>query len=159
MKGNHMSEPNNPGWNTAKNIAGVTVATGAVVTCLAFAVVAVRGEDSETAKADFCDSASAFATTVQDHRGLDPRTATNDEIDSAYDDVESAWDEMVDDASDWANAYDNELASAYWDLYYAVEELPGDNTMSENVDQLEPELSAFPDAFADTFDGTGCTTA
>jgi hypothetical protein len=33
----------------------------------------------------------------------------------------------------------------------------GDNTPSENLDELQPELSAFvPAAFDETFDGTGC---
>jgi hypothetical protein len=32
----------------------------------------------------------------------------------------------------------------------------GDNTPSENLDERQPELSAFPATFYETFDGTGC---
>jgi hypothetical protein len=65
---------------------------------------------------------------------------------------------MVDEGSEWVNAWDNELTNAYWNLYYAVEALPDDNTVSENVEELEPFLSEFPEAFEETFDGS-CATA
>lgn len=154
-----MSNSRSAAMTRATTIGGIVVGLAALATLIGFLVVNLRGEDSETAKADFCDSASEFASTVSDYRALDPQTATTDEVRSASDEVESAWDTMVDDAEDWVNAYDNDLTNAYWDLYYAVEDLPGDNTLSENIDELQPELSAFPDAFASTFDGTGCTTA
>jgi hypothetical protein len=36
------------------------------------------------------------------------------------------------------------------------EDLPEDNTIAEDIEELEPELSAFPQAYRDTFDGSGC---
>jgi hypothetical protein len=118
----------------------------------------VRCEDSQTAKGEFCDSLGDFSTTVASYQGLDPLTATNDELESAYDDISGAWDDVVDQGDDWVNAYDNELTDAYWDLYFAVEDLPGDNTAAENLEELQPELSAFPEAFTATHDGSGCST-
>jgi hypothetical protein len=66
--------------------------------------------------------------------------------------------QVVDDANDWVNAYDNPLTQAYDDLYGAIDALPGDNTVAEDIQDLQPELSAFPEAFHETFDGSGCAT-
>lgn len=123
------------------------------------AVAAYDGESSEEAKADFCQSLSDLSSTVMSYEGLDVRTATNDELDAAADDIEEAWDEVVDDGYDWVYAYDNELTEAYDDLYWAIDGLDGDNTLAEDVEDLEDELDAFPEAYRATFDGTGCTTA
>jgi hypothetical protein len=131
---------------------------GACALLLALVVSAYGGESSATAKANFCDSLSDLSGTVMNYEGVNPATATNGELDSAADDIADAWDNVVDDAEDWANADDNALAEAYDDLYWAIQDLPGDNTVSEDLDDLESELSAFPQAYRDTFDGSGCST-
>jgi hypothetical protein len=133
---------------------GSGVAFGLIIVV---AALAVRGESSAEAKSDFCSSLDNLSTTVSSYEGLNPRTATNDELDAAYDDIADAYDEVVDDANDWANAYDNPLNEAYNDLYWAVQDLPGDNTAAENYDDLQDELAAFPSAFQETFDGSGCS--
>ena len=140
-------------------IAGVAAFALLLVGSLVAVGYALRGESSEEAKTDFCQSLSDLSSTVMSYEGLDPRTATNDELDAAADDIESAWDEVVGDAEDWANAYDNELAQAYDDLYWQIQFLPGDYTIAESLDEVEDELAAFPDAFRSTFDGSGCSTS
>ena len=122
------------------------------------AALAFRGESSSAAKADYCSSLDNLSSTVMSYEGMNPATATNDQLDAAYDDIYSAWDEVVDDADDWANAYDNPLNAAYDDLYWAIQGLPGDNTAAENLNDLHDELAAFPGAFRETFDGSGCTS-
>jgi hypothetical protein len=139
-----------------KKIAAVlAVAT----TCLFVVLASGCGETSAEAKADFCNSLQNLSSTVMSYQGLDVRTATNDDLDAAADDINDAYDEVVDDAEDWANADDNALANAYNDLYWAIQGLPGDNTIAEDYDALEDELAAFPSAYNETFDGSGCTTA
>jgi hypothetical protein len=54
----------------------------------------------------------------QHYNGLDPRTATNAELHSRAADIDAAWDDLVGEAEDWANADDNALTAAYDDLYY-----------------------------------------
>lgn len=135
------------------------VAIGAVfVGSFAAIAYAYDPESSDEAKADFCQSLSDLSSTVMSYDGIDPLTATNDELDAAADDIEGAWDEVVDDAEDWANAYDNELAQTYDDLYWEIQLLPGDYTVAESLDAVEDELSAFPQAFRDTFDRSGCSS-
>jgi inorganic triphosphatase YgiF len=144
---------------TKSKIASI-VAIGAVfVGSFAAIAYAYDPESSEEAKTDFCQSLSDLSSTVMSYDGITPLTATNDELDAAADDIEGAWNEVVDDAEDWANAYDNELAQAYDDLYWEIQSLPGDNTAAENLDAVEDELGAFPEAYRATFDGSGCTTA
>ena len=66
---------------------------------------------------------------------------------------------LVDGDAVPANAYDNPLNEAYNDLYWEVQSLPSDYTVSEDLDAVSDELAAFPQAFADTFDGSGCTNS
>jgi hypothetical protein len=136
----------------------VALALTASVVGLVLLVTAWGGESSETAKKTFCNSLSDLSATVMSYQGLDPLTATNDVMEAAADDISAAYDDVVDEAYDWAYADDNALTEAYDDLYYAIEDLPGDNTIAENLEDLEPELSAFPAAFQETFDGSGCST-
>jgi hypothetical protein len=134
-------------------VSGFAIGVGAL------ALVAWSSESSDEAKADFCNSLDDLSGTVMSYQGLDPRTATDDELNAAADDIEDSWDEVVDDAEDWANAYDNPLNQAYDDLYWAIQFLPEDYTAAESLEAVEDELSAFPDAFHETFDGSGCSTA
>lgn len=123
---------------------------------LGLLVSACGGESSATAKENFCNSLSDLSSTVMNYEGLNPATATNGELNSAADDITSAWDDVVNDAEDWANADDNALTQAYNNLYDAIQALPDDYTIAQSIDALEPQLSAFPQAFRDTFDGSGC---
>jgi hypothetical protein len=142
-----------------KKTAALIIGASALAVGLVLLVSAWRGESSAEAKKDFCNSLSDLSATVMNYQGLNPVTATNEELDTAADDIGDAYNEVVDDAADWANAYDNPLNEAYNDLYWAVEFLPSDYTVAESLDSLEDELSAFPSAFSETFDGSGCTTA
>ena len=140
-----------------KKIAAAILGAAAVAAGLALLIAAVYPENSATAKQNFCDSLDNLASTVVSYEGLNPATATNDELDAAYNDISDAWNQVEDDANDWANAYDNPLGEAYDDLYWAYQGLPGDNTVAQDISDLQPELSAFPSAFHETFDGSGCS--
>ena len=144
--------------NFRKQAAVAVLAAGLIAGAVAL-TVALWPENSATAKKNFCNSLDNLSTTVMNYQGLNPATATNDELNAAADDINGAWNDVVDDANDWANAYDNPLANAYDDLYFAFDSLPGDNTIAEDISDLQPELSAFPEAFRETFDGSGCATA
>jgi hypothetical protein len=136
----------------------IAAVLGGLLVAASFVALAVAwtGESTDEAKADFCDSLTELSSTVMSYGGLDPRTATVSELEEAEADVDAAWDEVVDDAYDWVYAYDNPLNEAYDDLYYAIEDLPGDYTVAQSLDALEDELEAIPQAYQETFDGSGC---
>lgn len=146
-------------WTRTKSTIVGVLAAGTLVGGTAGLTYAFWPEDSATAKSDFCDSARDFATTVKSYQGLNPATATNEQLDAAYDDVESAYDDMIDEGNEWVNAYDNELTDWYFELEDAVDDLPSDNTAAQNVEDLEPTLAEFPAAFEATFDKSGCDPA
>jgi hypothetical protein len=135
-------------------VLGASCAVG-----LVFLASAWTGESSATAKANYCDSLRNLSSTVMQYEGLNPLTATNDELSTAADDIANAYDDVVDNANDWANAYDNPLTAAYDDLYWAIDALPSDYTVAQDLDALQPEFAAFPQAFQETFDGSGCSSA
>lgn len=143
-------------WTRTKSAIVGVLAAGTLIGGTVGLTYAFWPEDAATAKSDFCDSTKDFASTVQSYQGLNPVTATNDQIDAAYDDIESAYDEMIDQGNEWVNAYDNELTNWYYDMDAAIESLPSDNTATENLEDLEPTLSEFPAAFQSTFDKSGC---
>ena len=136
----------------------LAVAFVAAAAAIALLATAWTGESSATAKQNFCTSLSDFSGTVMNYQGLNPATATNDQLEDAADDINDSWDDVVDDANDWANAYDNPLTGAYNDLYYAIQDVPGDYTVAQTINEVQPELEAIPSAYAETFDGSGCTT-
>jgi hypothetical protein len=136
-------------------VAGAAILTAGLV----LLVSAWRGESSAEAKADYCNSLNNLSATVMSYQGLNPATATNEELDSAADDITGAYNEVVNDAEDWANAYDNPLNEAYNDLYWEIHSLPSDYTVAEDLDAVSDELDAFPQAFTETFDGSGCSTS
>jgi hypothetical protein len=142
-----------------KKIAALTAGASLLVLGLVLLALALRGESSAEAKADFCNSLDNLAATVMSYDGLNVATATTEELDSAAEDISGAWDEVVDDAEDWANAYDNPLNEAYNDLYWEIQFLPEDYTPAEDLAAVEDELAAFPQAFQETFDGSGCSSA
>lgn len=145
-------------WTRTKSSIVAFLAAGTLAGGTVGLTYAFWPEDAATAKADFCDSAKDFASTVNSYQGLNPATATNEQIDTAYDDIESAYDEMIEQGNEWVNAYDNDLTDWYYEMDDAVASLPSDNTASENLDDLQPTLSEFPAAFQATFDGSGCST-
>jgi hypothetical protein len=142
-----------------KTIAFVSLTVGAGIVGLVLLVSAWTGESSASAKQDLCNSLNDLAASVVNYEGLDLSTATNEQLDAAANDISNAWDNVVDNGNDWVNAYDNPLTNAYWDLYDSIQELPGDNTVAQDLQQLQPELVAFPQAFQETFDGSGCASA
>ena len=64
----------------------------------------------------------------------------------------------MDDGYDWYYTGDNALGEAYDDLYYAIEDLDGDLTAAQSLGAREPELSALPQAYSETFDGSDRST-
>jgi hypothetical protein len=139
-----------------RTIIAVTLAGGALAGGAAVTVNALAFEDVDSAKADVCTSLDELRTTIVSYQGLNPLTATNDQLDAAYDDIAGEVDDLDEELDEWVNAYDNPLTDAYWDLSDAVADLDGDNTARENLIDLQDELAAYPEAFHETFDGSGC---
>jgi hypothetical protein len=142
-----------------KTKIALVAGASALLAGLALLVSAWVGPSSAEAKTDYCNSLSDLSATVMQYQGLDARTATNEELDNAADDINDAYDQVVEDAEDWANAYDNPLNEAYNDLYWEVQALPTDYMVAEDLSAMEDELAAFPSAFAETFDGSGCSAS
>lgn len=135
------------------------IAIGAVfMGSVAAIAYAYDPESSAEAKADFCQSLSDLSSTVMVYGELDPQTATDDQLHRAVLDIDDAWNEVVDDAYDWANADDNELDKVLDDLYWDIQLVSGDNPTAESLEAVEDELSALAEAYRDMIDGSGCSS-
>ena len=112
------------------------------------------GQSTATAKRNFCDSLSSLSSTVTAYHRLGPRT-TNDQIKRETKNVENAWNKVDSAASDWARTSGNATAQAYKNLGHAVAALPGNDTIAQDMQTL----SAFPRAYKQAFNGSGCRSA
>ena len=124
------------------------------LTLLALALVSVTaliacGSDKESpaeAKQHLCDSLDAFAASVVALQGVG-LSSSEDEITSALDKIDKAWDQVVTDAKDVKTANTDEIKSTYDDLKQAVQNRPTDKPVTEVVAGLEPKLTAFAEAW------------
>jgi hypothetical protein len=131
----------------------------AVAAVALIVVVAGCGGDSESqasAEESLCASLSDFAASVVRLQGLTVQTASTDDFEAAADDVSEAWDAVVADAEDVAEADTSALESSYNDLEGAIEDAPDDVPVAEAVGTLQEEVAAVAASYREMFNGLNC---
>jgi gamma-glutamyl:cysteine ligase YbdK (ATP-grasp superfamily) len=116
---------------------------------LAASALAACGSDKESpaeAKQNLCTSLDGFAASVVGLQGVG-LSSSEDQLKSALDDVDKAWEAVVADAKDVKTANTDNIRSTYDDLKEAVQNRPTDKPMTEVVAGLAPKLTAFAEAW------------
>jgi hypothetical protein len=132
-------------------VAGACVA-------LALGLAACGGGDEDvqaTAEADLCSALGTLSASITGLQGM-PATSEKSEIQFQVGVVQNNWQSVQQDFSDLKEADKAALESAASDLQQAVEDLPEDTTFADALQQLEPELAAVHQAFAQMWNGLGC---
>ncbi len=129
-----------------------TLSVVLVAAVLSVSLVACGDEEAE---ASLCDSLSGFQSSVSDLRDLDD-DSSKEELEAARDDVGEALDQVISDASDLAGVRLDGLQSAFGDLRTAIDDLPDDTSISDAVEELEPQLDSIGTAFQAIFAGLNC---
>jgi hypothetical protein len=83
-------------------------------------------------------------------------SSSGDELKSALDKVQSAWDNVVADAKDVKTANTDHIKSTYEDLKNAVQNRPTDKPVTEVIAGLEPKLTAFAQAWKQFASSVDC---
>ena len=133
-------------------LALVLVAMTALVAC---------GSDKESAQEatqHLCTSLDDFAASVVALQGVG-LSSSQDQISSALDNVNQAWNKVVDDAKDVKTANTDAVKSAYEDLKSAVENRPTDKPITDVLAGLEPKLAAFAGAWKQFANSLNCKSS
>jgi gamma-glutamyl:cysteine ligase YbdK (ATP-grasp superfamily) len=129
----------------------------ALVTCLALVACGSHKESPAQAKQHLCASLDDFAASVTALEGL-ALTSSEDDIKSALDNIQSAWDKVLADAKDVKTANTENIQSTYDDLKNAVQNRPTDKPVTEVVAGLQPKLTAFAQAWKQFASSLSCKT-
>jgi hypothetical protein len=127
---------------------------------LAATALAACGGDKESpaeAKQNLCASLDDFAASVVALQGIG-LSSSQDQIKSALDNVDQAWQQVVADAKDVKNVNTDNIKSTYDDLKQAVQDRPTDQPMTEVIAGLEPKLTAFAQAWKQFAGSLDCKT-
>jgi hypothetical protein len=127
--------------------------------CLGLAACGGEQESQAEAEQHLCASLDNFAASLVGLQGLSLQTASEDDLNSAADNVQDAWDQVIEDAKDVKNANTDAIESAYNDLKQAVEDRPRDKPVTEVLAGLEPKIRAFAQAWKDLAGSFDCKTA
>ena len=118
----------------------------ALVSSMCLAACGSNKESPAEAKQNLCSSLDAFAGSVVALQGLG-LSSSKDDLTSALDKVQSAWDKVVADAKDVKTANTDHIQSTYDELKDAVQNRPTDKPITEVLAGLEPKLRAFAEAW------------
>lgn len=129
-----------------------TISVALLAAVLSVSLIACGDEEAE---ASLCDSLGSFETAVTNLRELDS-DSSKEELEAARDDVGDALEQVIEDASDLAGIRLDSLQTAFGDLRAAIDDLPDDTSVSDAVDELEPQLDAIGTAFQGIFAGLNC---
>jgi hypothetical protein len=126
--------------------------------CLTLAACGSNKESPAEAKQNLCASLDGFAASVTSLQGLALGSSSEDDIKSALDNIQSAWDKVVADAKDVKNVNTDNIQSTYDDLKKAVQDRPTDKPVAQVVAGLQPQLSAFAQAWKQFASSISCKT-
>lgn len=110
------------------------------------------------AKQQLCTSLDNFAASVVALQGVG-LGSSEDQLNSALDDVDKAWDKVVADAKDVKNANTDQIKSTYEDLKQAVQNRPTDKPLTEVIAGLESRLRAFASAWKQFASSLDCKSS
>lgn len=136
----------------------LTLAVLALVACAGLAACGSNKESPAEAKQNLCASLHDFASSVVALQGVG-LSSSEDQLKSALDNVQSAWDKVVADAKDVKTANTDNIKSTYDDLKNAVQNRPTDEPVTQVIAGLEPKLTAFANAWKQFAATVDCKTS
>jgi len=130
----------------------------ALVASVALAGCGSNKQSPAQAKQDLCASLDDFAASVVGLQGLG-LSSSKDDVTAALDNVDKAWNQVVDDAKDVKTANTDHIRSTYDDLKSAVQDRPTDKPLTEVIAGIQPKLTAFAEAWKQFASSLDCKTS
>lgn len=120
---------------------------GVLLTALVLVLgLAACEQTTEDVQAAYDEAVENFHAALLDYESLTPGSTT-EEIADAEDALASAWSDVESAAADLENAQVDDLQSAYDELEKAIENVPGDATVEEALEMLQPQVDAVREAW------------
>jgi len=135
-----------------------TFAPRLVVGAIAVALVVGcnQSPDQSTAEQALCDSLAMFGDSVTAIADLSPDTASVDDLNTARDTAQEAWDQVKTDAGNQSQADDAALETAWNGLTDAITGLPADVVMADAMATIQSAVDDVQTAFGAMHDGLNC---
>jgi len=138
-----------------KIVALVVVGVGLAVL---IGVLGTRNEpDKAEAASSFCSSLKTFTASVTALTGLDPSTATKDDVKNDVSTIQSNWDAVQSDAQDVMNASTGELDSAWSSFESAVKSASGASSAQDYLNTVEQSAQQLESAAKSTASQASCS--
>lgn len=97
-------------------------------------------EKASKAGAELCTNLTQLKSDNAALKALNPATATKDQMQKAYDAVQTDWKNVKQNTQTMKSAERDAVQSAAENLKKAYESLPGDTTGREALTQLQPQI-------------------
>jgi gamma-glutamyl:cysteine ligase YbdK (ATP-grasp superfamily) len=118
----------------------------AIATALGLVACGSNKQSPAEAKQQLCSSVNAFAASVTSLQGVG-LSSSEDQLNSALDNVQKAWDNVVADAKNVKTVNTDNIKQTYNDLKSGVQNRPTDEPVQQVVAGLAPKFTAFADAW------------
>lgn len=112
--------------------------------------------NSSAAAAQLCTDLNKLRSDATALFGLNPASATKDQVKSAYDDVRDGWDAVAKSTAEWNAAQREAVKSAADGLKKTWDGLPDDTAGAEAATKLKPQAQMLDSAVKSARTGLKC---
>jgi outer membrane murein-binding lipoprotein Lpp len=132
------------------------IAAVAIGGALALGLAACGDDDNEpTAEQTYCADLAQLESDVNALLSVDLATVSLDDIEEARDTITDDLAEVSESAEDVGEEQISEVEDSYQNVEEGIDDLSGDETLSEAFEQLSPEVSAFLSSL-ESLDAVNC---
>ncbi|MFD3875123.1 hypothetical protein [Streptomyces sp. NPDC058623] len=134
-------------------------AAAALVLSLGGAPAALAAEptpNQSAAAAQLCTDLNKLRSDVTALVGLNPTSATKDQVADAYNDVKNGWDSVSESTATWDAAQKEAIKSAADALKKSWDDLPDDATATDAATKLKPQGQMLDTAVKSARTGLQC---
>jgi hypothetical protein len=114
------------------------------------------GGSKSTQQQALCDSLNQLNKALTDLDNLDPKTATNAEVQTAANEARAANAKVQADAKEVSQTQATTVALASQRLITAVKAVPAGSTPKQTLQQVEPVLQSTKTQFQASYNGLAC---
>ncbi|MEU8465543.1 hypothetical protein [Streptomyces sp. NPDC029003] len=108
------------------------------------------------AAAQLCTDLNKLRSDATALSGLNPASATKDQVKDAYNDVKGGWETVGKSKAEWNAAQKQAVKSAADGLKKTWDDLPGDTTGAQAATKLKPQATALDSAVKSARTGLKC---
>ncbi|MFF4321196.1 hypothetical protein [Streptomyces sp. NPDC001568] len=134
-------------------------AAAALVLSLGGAPAALAAEptpNQSAAAAQLCTDLNKLRSDATALVGLNPASATKDQVKDAYNDVKDGWDNVSESTATWDAAQKDAIKSAADGLKKTWDDLPDDTTGTDAAGKLKPQAQQLDTAVKSARTGLQC---